>query len=119
MVAPIDTTTACSLLSDPIRRQVLALFRERRVWPVDDLAAAIVAREHDRQPADVSTEDVERTQIELVHNHVPRLADHGILEWDSRSGDIVRSDRFEDLELVDELPLDEDAEPVLAISEEH
>lgn len=118
MAAPIDTTTACSLLSDPIRRHVLALFRERRVWRVGDLAAAIVAQKQGRPPADVSTEDVERTQIELVHNHVPRLADHGILEWDSRSGDIVRSDRYEDLEPIDELTLDEDAERALAISEE-
>lgn len=118
MVAPIDTTTTCSLLSDPIRRHVLALFRERRVWPVAELSAEIAARKRGRAPEDVSSDAVQRTQIELVHNHVPRLADHGILEWDSRSGDVVRSDRFDDLELVDDLRLDADAEPVLSVSDD-
>lgn len=118
MVPPIDTTTTCSLLSDPIRRHVLTLFRERRVWPVTELAAEIAARQRGRTPEDVPSDVVERTQVELVHNHVPRLADHGILEWDSRSGDVVRSDRFEDLELVDELTLDADAEPALAVSDD-
>ena len=116
MAPPIDTSVACSLLSDPIRRQVLTLFRDRRVWPVEDLAAEIAARDRSRDPEDGDA--VRRTQIELVHNHVPRLADYGILEWDSRSGDIVRSDRYEELESIREQAIERNAESVLAVSEE-
>jgi hypothetical protein len=31
-------------------------------------------------------------KISLVHNHLPRLEDYGVLEYDTRSGDVVLTD---------------------------
>lgn len=35
--------------------------------------------------------------ISLVHNHLPRLADHSIIEYDHRNGDFARADGFNEL----------------------
>ena len=85
----LDIETSYSLLSNARRRQLLALLGEARVWTVDALAREIAAR-------DDAT--VDRIELTLVHNHLPRLADYDVIEWDGRSGDVVRSDRYADLE---------------------
>ncbi|AGB17149.1 hypothetical protein Halru_2568 [Halovivax ruber XH-70] len=113
MATPIDTTEACELLSDPLRRSVLELFRDRAVWPIDELAVELVDRDGTAPSAAGSSATAERTQIELVHNHIPRLVDHGVLEWDSRSGDVVRSDGFDALDRIAELAPD-DRQPTVA-----
>ena len=91
-MAPIglDIETSYSLLSNARRRRLLALLGEARVWTVDALAREIAAREENAP--------VDRIELTLVHNHLPRLADYDVIEWDGRSGDVVRSDRYADLE---------------------
>lgn len=96
--AEFDPETAYSLLANPRRRQVLDRFRRSRVWTVDELAAEVAAVERDVAVDAVDDDTHERFAISLVHNHLPRLADHGVVEWDQRSGDAVRADRFEALE---------------------
>ncbi|WP_290818366.1 ArsR family transcriptional regulator [Halovivax sp.] len=92
MATPMDLDATYSLLSDARRRHLLACFLDAEVWTVPDLAREIAAQECERAP----DEDlVRRVRVGLVHNHLPRLADHGVLEWDGRSGDVVRADRFE------------------------
>jgi len=113
MAPPIDTTEACTLLSDPIRRAALELFRDQPVWPIGELAVELSDRDGVASSTNGSPVPVERIEIELVHNHIPRLVDHGVLEWDTRSGDVVRSDGFEALDQIAELTPD-DRRPTLA-----
>lgn len=117
MTAPIDSSAACDLLSHPIRRRLLVLFSEASVWSITDLATEIAARERSTSPTDLSSATIRRTQIELVHNHVPRLADYGVLEWDGRSGDVVRSDRYEELESIRQTALDSEEQSLVTISD--
>ncbi|WP_293027347.1 hypothetical protein [Natronococcus sp.] len=65
-------------LRHPRRIHLLAAL-ENGSCTLEDLADAIAARE---------SADREEIRIELVHNHLPRLADHGILEWDGETASL-------------------------------
>ncbi len=123
MVTPIDPDHAYALVSDPDRRHLLALFSKTPVWTIRALASELAARSHRRadeaadEPGAPSPEAVRRKHVFLVHNHLPRLADHGIVEWDDRSGDVVRCDRFEHLESYLELASEHAEDPLLATSD--
>ncbi|MFC3957712.1 DUF7344 domain-containing protein [Halovivax cerinus] len=105
MGTPIEPSTACALLSDPIRRSLLELFRDQPVWSIQELAVELAPYEG-ASPSDPDR-SVDGVQIDLVHNHVPRLVDHGILEWDTRSGDVVRSDNYEAIVRITDLTADD------------
>jgi len=61
-----------------------------------------------------SGDDVGDAEIQLVHNHLPRLAEAGYIEWDRDAGTISKGPRYDEirplLELMenhaDELPPD-------------
>lgn len=93
-LSPDDTY---GLLAAPRRRYVLAELLENEYGTAEELAARIAAWE-EGTAIDGASEGLRReVHIALVHNHLPRLADHGVVEYDARNGDVVRSDRFEDL----------------------
>ena len=69
------------LLATERRRVALDILSERGA-PVDleDLAAAIAAREANRDVAD--DEAVKQVAISLHHTHLPMLADFGVIDYD-------------------------------------
>lgn len=73
-----DFGAVCGLLSDVHRRRLLYYFVEqpRGVTTVGELV------EHLRSEADVNRD---RLKTQLVHNHLPRLATHDVVEYDRRS----------------------------------
>ncbi|WP_254864021.1 DUF7344 domain-containing protein [Halovivax gelatinilyticus] len=101
MATPIDPDRVFSLLSEPDRRHVLTCLDEKRIWPTDALARELAVRdgsgESHRQLDEPKSAHVREKHILLVHNHLPRLTDYGVIEWDRRSGDVVRTDRFEQI----------------------
>jgi len=82
------TTTAADVLADPHRRALLAVLCDREgqspaagpAMPVADLATEVAAVE--RGTPIVPDDHCERCHIELVHRHVPRLVDFGVLRRD-------------------------------------
>ena len=56
---------------------------------VEDLSRQIARWEAETKGDDASKDGQHRVAVALVHNHLPRLADHDIIEYDQRSGDIV------------------------------
>lgn len=72
-------------LNHPHRRDVVTLLTENpnRTFRLDDVV------EHLLQQA--STTDLDRTDltIQLRHVHLPKLAEHGVVEFDPR-GDLLR-----------------------------
>ncbi|ELY57602.1 DUF7344 domain-containing protein [Natronolimnohabitans innermongolicus] len=88
---------ACSLLSESERRFLLYQLAERRDANLEDVVTQIAAWEHDAHPIEIDKEVRQRVYVSLVHNHLPRLQDYGIIEYDLRSGDIVLDDGFEDI----------------------
>jgi hypothetical protein len=76
------------ILSDERRRLVLDVLADRTP-PVtlDRLAAVIAEREDGLDPDDQET--VERVRIDLHHCHLPKIAAHGIVDYDRQSNRIT------------------------------
>ena len=65
------------------RRIVLAVFaNDRRAVTTNDLAKAIVERNHHAPPTEVASEAVTRIEISLHHVHLPRLEEAEFVEYD-------------------------------------
>lgn len=79
--APLDDDTRHGILSSR-RRRVLLDVLDGRQTPVDvaALAEAVEAREHD---AGAESKGVQQVAVTLHHNHLPRLAQAGVVEYDS------------------------------------
>ncbi|WP_436343056.1 DUF7344 domain-containing protein [Natronorubrum sp. FCH18a] len=71
---PARSRIACALLS-----------RRDEALPVADLAAMLVAREDETRLVDVTESDRRPVETTLVHNHLPALADVGLVEYDASS----------------------------------
>lgn len=80
----LDTTLAS--LADQRRRDVLYVLGERETSTTDALARHVAARDAGVGVEDVPAEDREQVKIDLYHNHLPVLADAGLLDHDRRSG---------------------------------
>ncbi|WP_231188993.1 hypothetical protein [Haladaptatus sp. DYF46] len=73
------------LLGHEQRRAIITYFDQKTTdrASVDDLVEYIVSSGLKRK--NPSAEHRERVRIGLFHNHLPRLADAGVLEYDQRS----------------------------------
>lgn len=89
-----DLDTVFDLLSKPRCRYILYYFLENQHTNVEMLGEQIAAWERGSESQSVADSGHQRITISLLHNHLPRLADHGIVEFDSRSGDVVVADGF-------------------------
>ena len=85
-------------LSDPYRRQLLLSLLEHN--PQDD---------DDRDPLNIISDDVEPEvlEIELVHNHLPKLEEMGFIRWDRDANEIRKGPNWGDIA------------PLLILIEEH
>lgn len=79
--------TYLEILADERRRQVIQRLRTDGDSTLEELATS------------VDGEHAERLADDLHHNHLPRLAAHGIVEYDTRSG-YVRYDPDPELEAI-------------------
>lgn len=88
---------ACSLLAESERRYVLYQLANREQAHIEDLVTQVAAWERE-EPADaIDRETRQYVYVSLVHNHLPRLADYDIIDYDLRSGDIVLDHGFDDI----------------------
>ncbi|AFZ73842.1 DUF7344 domain-containing protein [Natronobacterium gregoryi] len=70
----------------PRRVRLLAALEDLSAPSLSELTAAVLEREAGE--GDVPATRRREVRTALVHNHVPRLDDHGIVEWD-RDRDVV------------------------------
>lgn len=71
------------VLAHPVRQKVLALLADDDSLTRTELAEAAARDE------DVPYESVERLEVVLHHNHLPKLEDRQYVEYDARNGDVV------------------------------
>lgn len=89
---------ACSLLAKSKRRYVLYQLVDDRTAHIEDLVTQVAAWEQGEPVDRIDDETRQRTYVALVHNHLPRLADYDIVDYDLRSGDIVLGEGFDDIQ---------------------
>ena len=85
--------TVFELLADRRRRYVLyclAAAGENRVLTVEDVVDRVTEweREWDDDRDSERADRRERVRIDLHHDHIPRLADAGLVDYDARTGTI-------------------------------
>lgn len=77
-------------LSDRRRRHALYYLNDHRgeSVSVSTVARHVKALETEYSPDTLVEEDFADVLHELYHDHLPRLADYGIVDYDSRSGEV-------------------------------
>lgn len=68
--------------SDPLAKETDLSLAER----FSLLAARVAAELSDAAPGTVDEDHRRRVLLALHHNHLPKLADHGLLEYDPDAG---------------------------------
>lgn len=82
-----DRSRVFDLLADEHRRHAIAhLATCEESIPISELAAAVAARTAERPRTAISTREVQSVTIALHHNHLPRLAEADVVEYDRECG---------------------------------
>ncbi|RQH03135.1 DUF7344 domain-containing protein [Natrarchaeobius oligotrophus] len=100
MANPFDLDDLLIVLADEHRRELLARLDERETWTVDELARALAAADDETGPVSDHSESSERVEIQLRHQHLPKLHAAGLLEYDRRSDTVVRREPSAELRRV-------------------
>lgn len=92
----LERETIYSLLADGVREYVLRRLSKTGRTTVSEIADRITTTTDDQV---VAVERV-RTEItiQLVHNHLPRLDQHDVVDYDDSSGVITTGSNFGELE---------------------
>lgn len=83
----LDIDGALRSFANPYRRQLLVTLLAHN--PEDETAI----------PDDLTTDDeeLELMLIEMEHNHLPKLEELGLIEWDRENGVVRRGPTFQEL----------------------
>ena len=105
----LDEDEPVHLASDSPNREVATLLREAgRPLHVDELAERLVDRNAAILDSSSYEHELERVRLSLHHNHLPKLADAGVVEYDRDENVAVhRDDAAADAEWMDEAQFDE------------
>lgn len=96
----LSTDRALSLLSDPRRRQLLIELAERKPDAEMRVDSDSLEQELLRTQSGLrfSSVDADRIIISMHHTHLPKLADHDVIEWNEWDDTIERGAAFDALE---------------------
>ncbi|MGM0718738.1 MAG: DUF7344 domain-containing protein [Halobacteriota archaeon] len=78
------------IMSTRHRRLILLLVKRGTIHTVNDVMAR-------------GTKEPETLEIQLTHNHLPKLVDAGYIQWDRDTGEISKGPRFNEIEPLLEL----------------
>lgn len=84
----VPLTALFSAMGDQRRRYLLYYLLDHDPAEVDELTTQVCAWEHGATVDEVNDEDRRDVRISLHHNHLPKLAASGIIDYDQRSGTI-------------------------------
>ena len=91
----LDPDTIYTIVADSQRRHLLDALQRLRSATVAECAHVIAKRDHNVTLLDENARD--RIQLSLVHNHLPRLADYDVVDYDAERGEVHVGDAFEEL----------------------
>jgi len=95
-----ETSTLFELLSAQHRRRILLVLCESDSIQIPEGVQARGATQaqkpsNDRPP---ETNESMSLELQLVHNHLPKLQSEGLIEWDQETQAVTRGPRFETVE---------------------
>lgn len=88
----LDLDKASQALTSHYRRWILYVLMVRNVGTFSELVSLIQLLSNRANGEDV---DETKIRVKLQQIHLPKLADMGFIDYDSRNGDIVLTDRFD------------------------
>lgn len=89
----MERTEALHLLASADRQYALhELLSATDETTVEELSRLVAARRHRTRPEKLSEAEIERAQVRLVHTHLPRLVENGIVTVDWTDGRVVVTD---------------------------
>jgi DNA-binding transcriptional ArsR family regulator len=86
-------------LGDANRRRIISLLQKNGPVSQKEVAHQLVAWKYDSTSEAVSDKAVEKAEIALHHNHLPKLEDANLIEYDRRSKTLLVRDLPELAEL--------------------
>ncbi|GAB3021154.1 DUF7344 domain-containing protein [Natronobiforma cellulositropha] len=82
-VSDAALSEAFHILMDERRRTTLEVVHTYgEALTLADVAEEVATREYDRAVTDISAETISEVYISLYHDHLPRLTDAGLLEYE-------------------------------------
>ncbi|MDS0473529.1 hypothetical protein [Natrinema sp. 1APR25-10V2] len=91
--------TVLRLCQEQHRRIILAtLAHEKRSVTVTDLTKTILKHNHHTPPAEVPEEEAKQIRLALHHVHLPKLADHSLVNYDQEQQLVEPTPQFDQLE---------------------
>ena len=84
-----DSGTVCGLLANERRRRIIRHLSTADAPDVQQLARAVAPDDGSNGPT--------RVAIELRHVHLPKLADHGVVDFDPETGTVRETERTSEL----------------------
>lgn len=87
------------VLAHPRRRFILQYLQTVETpLPVDELATALVAWEDQRTGADQPRDERTGIEISLVHSHLPKMADAGVVTYDATRQTVMLADGADEVD---------------------
>ena len=93
----LERETVYSLLADRVREYLLCHLTAVDRTTVSDAADRIAAWCREAGD-DVAAHGRQAIAVQLVHNHLPRLVQHDVVDYDRANDEIALGRNFEDLE---------------------
>lgn len=94
MNSRIPTDEIFEYLANSRRRYLLQVLADQERCTINELTTYIAKREVD-ESREGYIDHQRSIAISLVHNHLPRLADGNIIEYDHSSKEVARTERFD------------------------
>jgi hypothetical protein len=82
-----DLGELLDMLSHPHRRRILTLLHDRNPRDEDEFELEGLT----------SDDELDNETIALIHNHLPKLAEAGFIDWNQEQHLVTRGPRFEEI----------------------
>jgi DNA-binding transcriptional ArsR family regulator len=94
---PVETEEVFQTLSNQRRRFVVHALEQEGSMEIGELARRVAGWEYRKDPDAVTSAERRRVYNSLQQVHLPQMDENGLVDYDSRSGDVRATDELSDL----------------------
>lgn len=90
----LSQDTVFDLLSSARRRYIIYYLRQHGgEAAINEIASQIAVWENDIPEEELTSQDEKRVYVSLYQTHIPKLEEHGIVDYDSETGQVYLTDQ--------------------------